>query len=104
MPTTQELIGNNRISYMIMSIPGNTLDEKLLQCTCCLCCKRHTVDRPFLLAPFEIIEPREKEEAPCCPCNCRHAARYICRLIDEQNKQFPNLHYYYFQHNFIIKN
>jgi len=97
MHTPQQLIGNNRIAQMIMDIPGNTLDDKLLNCACCQCCGRHTTYRPFKLEPFKDPEPREKDEARCCPCNCRHAARYICRLIHDRNKQFPKLHSFYFQ-------
>ena len=97
MPTSIQMIYNVNISKMIMDHPGETLDEKLLHCACCDCCERHSINRPFILAPLEQPQPHEKDEAPCCPCNCRHVARYICRIVDNNNTQYPSLHWNYFQ-------
>jgi len=65
-------------------IPGNTLQDKLDYLASCNCCVRHGTNKPRFLAPW-IERPIKPRVYPSyCECECRHAARWICRAVEHK--------------------
>ena len=78
---------NNLINEMFNSIPGSTLKEKLFSCNLCNCCETHKVNRPRKFEQWnELPESNTSivEKQNRCSCNCRHAARFICRQAPQK--------------------
>jgi len=84
-------------------LKGWTWSEKLDRCAACNCCERHQNNKPCEIRVYQDIESgltRGRQERidllDWCPCNCRHMARWICRLAKEREDGYivmPRCHY-----------
>ena len=69
---------------MIDNVPGYSYQDKLNNLTNCNCCERHQLNKPtvFVLwheTPVNFNQVNHMIWRNPCICNCRHAARFICR-------------------------
>jgi len=68
------------IEQMIDYIPGYSYQDKLNHLVNCNCCARHQVNKPIVFEPWrETPTNNTNRFIYPCMCNCRHAARFICR-------------------------
>lgn len=73
---------NNLVNQMFDQIPGADFQQKLDSCNACNCCETHQTNRPTVFEPWVELPHSNNsldQKQNRCPCNCRHAARFICR-------------------------
>lgn len=82
---------------------GTTWTDKVDRLAACNCCTRHQNNKPKEIHVYQDIETglhRGLQERlsllDSCPCDCRHMARWICRLAKEREDGYivmPRCHY-----------
>ena len=63
------------------------MESKLAILNQCNCCDRHKTNRPNTFAPWYECESNQMmshESYIQCECNCRHMARWICRVCTDE--------------------
>lgn len=71
----------NPLITKINNINGSTYQDKLNFLNMCNCCERHQIDKPFVFTYWNET-PLKFTQHNNCYCNCRHMARWICRLYE----------------------
>ena len=67
----------------IEEIDGDTPEAKLAFLNTCNCCERHQSNKPITYSPWHDCESNGMHWQ--CECNCRHMARWICRLCPDSD-------------------
>lgn len=78
---------DDMIANMFHSIPGTTYSQKLSYLSSCNCCERHQKNKPVIFKPWNDCDISNVSQfnPDNCQCNCRHAARFICRQCPAEN-------------------
>ena len=74
--TAIETMVEVKIDTDVEMISGDTIKKKLHTLSMCVCCDRHTTNKPTTIHPSKRTD---SDNFVLCECNCRHLARIICR-------------------------
>ncbi len=80
----------NPLDIDILSVPGQSYNEKIIYLSKCKCCIRHQHSKPTIYSFWDDdddnINTNNLNSDRSCNCKCRHISRFICRLYYEQSR------------------